>query len=169
MFSWPSLHERMCRTCGSNSGPLACQVNMLPIKLPHLANLIKFYVIFIKITLKLPQNSQKPLLQCMKFVRNSTKCDVCLFFHKICCKMVWKFCEIWKSYGNWLPDGPNSVWFHLTMWDMACMNHPPELLTRHPSPPPPAPSQHLLIIMWKRTIKLFNLAENFLIMRTCFH
>ena len=23
MFSWPSLHERMCRTWGSNSGPLA--------------------------------------------------------------------------------------------------------------------------------------------------
>ena len=27
MFSWPSLHERMCRTWGSNSGPLACQAN----------------------------------------------------------------------------------------------------------------------------------------------
>ena len=27
------------------------------------------------------------------------------------CKMVWKFCEIWNSYGNWLPDGPNSVRF----------------------------------------------------------
>ena len=34
MFSWPSLHERMCRTWGSNSGPLACQVDSLPIKLP---------------------------------------------------------------------------------------------------------------------------------------
>ena len=30
MFSWPSLHERMCRTWGSNSGPLACQANTLP-------------------------------------------------------------------------------------------------------------------------------------------
>ena len=30
MFSWPSLHERMCRTWGSNSGPLACQANSLP-------------------------------------------------------------------------------------------------------------------------------------------
>ena len=35
MFSWPSLHERMCRTWGSNSGPLACQVNLLPIELPR--------------------------------------------------------------------------------------------------------------------------------------
>ena len=39
----------------------------------------------------------------------------------MCCKIVWKFCEIWKSYGNWLPDGPNSVRLYLTMWDMACM------------------------------------------------
>ena len=23
--------------------------------------------------------------------------------------------------GNWLPDGPNSVRFYLTVWDMACM------------------------------------------------
>ena len=45
----------------------------------------------------------------MKFVINTTKCDVCLFLHKMCCKMVWKFCEIWKSYGNWLPDKRNSV------------------------------------------------------------
>ena len=34
MFSGPSLHERMCRTWGSNSGPLACQANSLPIELP---------------------------------------------------------------------------------------------------------------------------------------
>ena len=31
-FSWPSLHEIMCRTWGSNSGPLACQADTLPIK-----------------------------------------------------------------------------------------------------------------------------------------
>ena len=31
MFSW----QRMCRTWGSNSGPLACQVNSLPIELPR--------------------------------------------------------------------------------------------------------------------------------------
>ena len=84
-------------------------------------DLIKFCEIFTKITLKLPQNSQKPLLQCMMFVINTTKCDVCLFLHKMCCKIVWKFCQIWKSYGNWLPDVPNSVKFYLTVWDMACM------------------------------------------------
>ena len=37
----------------------------------------------------------------MKCVINTTKCGVCLFLHKMCCKMVRKFCEIWKSYGNW--------------------------------------------------------------------
>ena len=36
-------------------------------------DLIKFCEIFTKVTLKLPQNSQKPLLQCMKFVINTTK------------------------------------------------------------------------------------------------
>ena len=35
IFSWPSLHERMCRTWKSNSGPLACQADMLPIELPR--------------------------------------------------------------------------------------------------------------------------------------
>ena len=57
----------------------------------------------------------------MKFVINTTKSDVCLLLHKICCNMVWKFCEIWKSYWNWLPDGPSPVRFCLTVWDMACM------------------------------------------------
>ena len=35
MFSCSSLHERMCRTWGSNSGPLACQANTLPIEPPR--------------------------------------------------------------------------------------------------------------------------------------
>ena len=35
--------------------------------------------------------------------------------------MVSKFCEIWTLHGNCLPDGPNSVRFYLTVWDMACM------------------------------------------------
>ena len=35
MFSWPSLHGKMCRTWGSNSGPLACQADTLPIELPR--------------------------------------------------------------------------------------------------------------------------------------
>ena len=33
IFSWPSLHERMCQMWGSNSGPLACQVDMFPMGL----------------------------------------------------------------------------------------------------------------------------------------
>ena len=36
--------------------------------------------------------------------------------------MVRKFCEIWIFYGKCLPDGPNSVRFYLTVWDMACMS-----------------------------------------------
>ena len=36
--------------------------------------------------------------------------------------MVWKFCDIWFFYGNCLPDGPNSMRFYLTVWDMACMH-----------------------------------------------
>ena len=36
--------------------------------------------------------------------------------------MVWKFCEIWKSYGNRLWEEPNSVRFYLTVWGMACMD-----------------------------------------------
>ena len=35
MFSWPSLHENMCRAWGSNSWPLACQAETLPIELPR--------------------------------------------------------------------------------------------------------------------------------------
>ena len=83
-------------------------------------DLIKFCEIFIKITLELPQNSQN-VFRCKKLVINTTKCDLCLFLQKLCCKMVWKFGEIWKSYRNWLPDGPNSVRWNLTVWDKACM------------------------------------------------
>ena len=50
---------------------------------------IKFCEIFTKFTLKLPQNSQfKPLFKHKKLVINTTKCDLCLFLHKVCCKMV---------------------------------------------------------------------------------
>ena len=38
IFSWPSLNERMCWTWGLNSGPLACQVDTVPIELPCLLN-----------------------------------------------------------------------------------------------------------------------------------
>ena len=33
-------------------------------------------------------------------MKTTTVCDLCLFLHKICCKMVWKFCEIWIFYGE---------------------------------------------------------------------
>ena len=46
-------------------------------------DLIIFCDIFTKITLELPQNSQKPLFKCKKLVINTTKCDLCLFLHKI--------------------------------------------------------------------------------------
>ena len=57
---------------------------------------MKFCEIFTKITLELTQNSQKPLFKCKKLLLNTTKYDLCLFLHKMCCKMVWKFCEILK-------------------------------------------------------------------------
>ena len=63
-----------------------------------------------------------PFSSCKNLVKTTIVCDLWLFLHKICCKMVWKFCEIWIFYGNCLPDGPNSVRFHLTVWDMACMD-----------------------------------------------
>ena len=40
----------------------------------------------------------------------------------MCCKMVRKFSvRFEKSYGNWLPAGPNSMRFYLSVWDVACM------------------------------------------------
>ena len=81
-------------------------------------DLIKFCEIFTKVTLELPQNSQKPLFKCKKLVTNTTTWDLCLFLHKMC----WKFCEIWKSYGNWLHNGSNSERLYLTVWGMACMH-----------------------------------------------
>ena len=82
--------------------------------------------------------SQKPSLQCMKSVINTTKCDVCLFLHKMCFKMVWKFCEIWRAYGNWLSDGPNFVRFYLTVWDMAGMHERMKLGSKCDLPEPPS-------------------------------
>ena len=78
-------------------------------------DLIKFCEIFIKTTLEFPKNSQKPLFKCKELVINTTKCDFCLLLHKMCCKMVSNFVRFEKSYGNWLPDGPNSVRFNLTV------------------------------------------------------
>ena len=59
---------------------------------------------------------------CKKLVKTRKVCDLCLFLHKISCKIVWKFCEIWIFYGNCLSDWPNSVRFYLSVWDMACMS-----------------------------------------------
>ena len=53
--------------------------------------------------------------------------------------MVWKFCEIQKSNGNQLSEGPNSVRFYLTVWGMACI--PMQLL--------------LLLIHWLLLLPLF--------------
>ena len=46
-------------------------------------DLITFCEIFTKITLEFPQNSQKPLFECMKLEMNTIKCDICLFLHKV--------------------------------------------------------------------------------------
>ena len=70
---------------------------------------------FLQKSLGLPQNSQKPLLKCKKLVINIRKSDLCLFLHKLSCKMVEKSMRFEKSYGNWLPDGPNSVRFYLSV------------------------------------------------------
>ena len=85
-------------------------------------DLTKFCEIFLNIPLELPKYSLKSFFSCKKLVKTTTVCDLCLFLHKICCKMVWKFCEIRIFYGNCLPYGPNSVRFrfYLTVWGMAC-------------------------------------------------
>ena len=46
--------------------------------------LITFCEIFTKITLELPQNSQKPLLKCKKPVINTTKCVFYVYFFVKC-------------------------------------------------------------------------------------
>ena len=84
-------------------------------------DLIKFCENFANFNLDLPQNSQSPLFKCKKLVINTTKCDLCLFLHKMCCKMVWKFCEIWKILWELTSRWANSVRFYLTVWDIACM------------------------------------------------
>ena len=84
-------------------------------------DLTKFCEIFLNITLQLPKYSLS-FFSCKKPVKTWAVCDLCLILYKICCKMVWKFCEIWIFYGNGLPDGSYSMRFYLTVWDMACMN-----------------------------------------------
>ena len=77
-------------------------------------DLIKFCE-FCENSLEHPQNSQKPLIKCKKLVINTIKCDLCLFLHKICCMMSENSVRFEKSYGNWFPDGSNSVRFYLTV------------------------------------------------------
>ena len=56
----------------------------------------------------------RPICSLQKsFAKTTTVCDLCLFLHQMCCKMVPKFCEIWIFHGT-------KVRFYLTMWDMAC-------------------------------------------------
>ena len=70
--------------------------------------------IFTKTTLEFPQNSQTPLFKCKKLVINTSKCDLC-FFIKCVIRCSENSVRFDKSYGNWLPDGLNSVRFYLTV------------------------------------------------------
>ena len=63
---------------------------------------------FIKITLELTQNSEKPLFKCKKPVINTTELIYIYFFIK-CVRCSENSVRFENSYGNWLPDGPNSV------------------------------------------------------------
>ena len=61
---------------------------MCGIKQIFMGDSMKFCGIFTENTLKLPRNSQRSLFKCKKLVTNTTKCVLCLFLHKMCCKMV---------------------------------------------------------------------------------
>ena len=75
-------------------------------------DLIKFCEIFTKITLELPQNSQKPLFKCKKLVITQQSVIYVYFFIKCVVKWSENSVRFEKSYGNWLPDGLNSVRFY---------------------------------------------------------
>ena len=63
-------------------------------------DLIKLCEIFTKITLELPQNSQKPLFKSKKLVINTTKCDLFYFFIKCVIRWSENSVRFEKSYGN---------------------------------------------------------------------
>ena len=86
-----------------------------------MGDLTKFCEVFFNITLELPQYSLKSFFLHARSMWQPQQFVINVFLHKICGKIVWKFCEIRIFYGNRLPDGPNSVRFYLTVWDMACM------------------------------------------------
>ena len=88
-YAWVIFHFRRVHTCHKLWAEI-CEMRQI-----FKWDLIKFCEIFTKITLKLPKSSQKPLFICKKLVIKTTKSDLCLFLHKMCCKTVWKFCEIW--------------------------------------------------------------------------
>ena len=48
IYFMTSFHERMCRTWGTNSRPLACQADTLPIELPHPAVYLCIQIKFIE-------------------------------------------------------------------------------------------------------------------------
>ena len=52
-------------------------------------DLTKFCEIFLNITKKLPKFSLKVFFfSCKNLVKTTTVCNLCLFLHKLCCKMV---------------------------------------------------------------------------------
>ena len=123
------------------------------IKQNVMEDLTKFCDIFLNITLGLPQYSLKSLFPCKKLVKTTTVCDLCLFLYKICCKMVWKFYDIYIFYGNCLPGGQNSVRFYLTVWDMACMSGYSLEGNEYP--------QHMFLWRNKKNINTFWLKNTF--------
>ena len=58
---------------------------------------------------------QKPLFKSKKLVRNTTQQSVIYVYFFIKCVVRWSENSVRfeKSYGNWLPDGSNSVRFYL--------------------------------------------------------
>ena len=61
-------------------------------------DLIKFCVFLQKSLWSSPKIVKKSF-NCKKHVINTTKCDLCLFLHKMCCKMVWKLWDLKNLMG----------------------------------------------------------------------
>ena len=71
--------------------------------------------------MELPQNSQKPYFNVWSLWYTQHSLMYVYFFIKYFVRWAKNSVRFENSYGNWLPDGPNSVRFDLTVWDMACM------------------------------------------------
>ena len=125
MFPWPSLHERMCQTWGSNSGPLACQTDTLPIKLPRPAFEVKStqWSVFLSILINVHStvwqsaNVTFPKMQFRNFFIHplwwrysstfstiATKIKFTILWQVLLCEADWpsKFCERSNRCGLWL-------------------------------------------------------------------